>query len=65
MKTKSCILARRFFINQSGNSAVEYAIIVTLLAAALTATIQNVGLALATKLASAAGVGAWRILGPL
>jgi Flp pilus assembly pilin Flp len=63
MKTKSCILARRFFLDQSGNSAVEYAIFVTLIAAAITSTVHGVGIVLSANLANA--VDGWHIIDPL
>jgi Flp pilus assembly pilin Flp len=63
MKTKSCIVARRFLIDQSGNTAVEYAIFITLLAAAITSTIHGVGIVLSAKLAGI--FAAWWILDPL
>jgi Flp pilus assembly pilin Flp len=56
MKTKICNFARRFFFGQSGNTAIEYAIIATLLAGAIIPTIHGLGSALATKLAIAAGI---------
>jgi Flp pilus assembly pilin Flp len=54
MKTKNYILARRFFLDRSGNTAIEYAIIVSLVAIGFISLIHNIGLGLATKLASAA-----------
>jgi len=62
MKTKSCILARQFFLDQSGNSAVEYAIFITLLAAAITSTVNGVGIVLSAKLAGT--VYGWHIFDP-
>ena len=49
-------LVGRFVSNQSGNNAVEYAIIIGVVAAALTSVINGVGLALTAKLASVAGL---------
>jgi Flp pilus assembly pilin Flp len=56
MKTKICILAKRFLRDHSGNSAVEYAITVVLISAAIIPVINGLGSALATKLAIAAGI---------
>ena len=56
MMTKSYIPARPFLLDQSGNTAVEYAIIATLLAGAIIPTIHGLGSALANKLAIAAGI---------
>ena len=63
MKTKSCILARRLLLDQSGNSAVEYVILVALLAAAITSTVHGVGIVLSAKLAGT--VDGWHIIDPL
>jgi Flp pilus assembly pilin Flp len=49
-------LVKRFISDQLGNTAVEYAIIATLLAGAIIPTIHGIGSALATKLAIAAGI---------
>jgi Flp pilus assembly pilin Flp len=56
MKTKICILAKRFLLDHSGNSATEYAIIVVLISAAIIPVIHGIGSSLATKLAIAAGI---------
>ena len=63
MKTKSCILARRFFLDQSGNSAVDFAIFVTLIAAAITSAIHGVGIVLSAKLANT--VDGWQVIDSL
>jgi Flp pilus assembly pilin Flp len=57
-------IGEAIFFDQSGNSVVEYAIIVTLVSAAILPIIHDIGLALAIKLASAAGVDAWWVFGP-
>ena len=63
MKTKNCILAKRFYLDQSGNTAIEYAIIVTLLAAVLTPIIHGAGIVVSTKLTNT--VGGWQVIDSL
>jgi Flp pilus assembly pilin Flp len=59
MTNKYRILSRRFIFDQSGTTAIEYAIIVTLLAAAIIPITHSVGLTIAAKLASTEGVYLW------
>ena len=56
MKTNSWALARRFFLDQSGNTAIEYAITVVLISAAIIPVILGIGLSLAKKLDATAGI---------
>ncbi len=63
MKTKISISAKRFYLDQSGNTAIEYAIFVTLLAAVLTPIIHGVGIVVSAKLANT--VGGWQAIDPL
>ena len=59
MTSKYSNISRRFIFDQSGSAAIEYALIVTLLAAAIIPIIHSVGLTIAAKLASTAGVDLW------
>jgi Flp pilus assembly pilin Flp len=61
MTSKYSSLSRRFIFDQSGSTAIEYAIIVSLLAAAIIPITHSVGLTIAAKLASTAGVDFWWI----
>ena len=56
MKTNGWALARRFFLDHSGNTAVEYAIIAVLISAAIIPVIYGIGLSLAKKLDATAGI---------
>ena len=56
MKTNSWAPAKRFFLDGSGNTAIEYAIIVVLISAAIIPVIQSIGFSLAIKLATTAGI---------
>ena len=55
-KTDSWAPARRFFLDHSGNTAIEYAIIAVLISAAIIPVIQGIGSSLAIKLATTAGI---------
>jgi Flp pilus assembly pilin Flp len=56
MKTNSWAVARRFILDKSGNTAVEYAIIVVLISAAIIPVFFSIGLSLAKKLDATAGI---------
>ena len=64
MTSKYGNLSRRFIFDQSGSTAIEYAITVILISAAIIPVINGLGSALTAKLAFAAGA-TFSVIAPL